>query len=476
MSARDILHFHYRIPTYPPNERIISDTSQRRINANISRLKDVMDNLPDGDAEIDGQTASEVYHNFLSYYKSKKALEKRDIRRLSSLLKYAPEGYEPIFSSVPMLKSAIELFRNNWRDTFLSGLIRCVLTQWKSGDRESFKLLLDFINTKVKSYEGRRKSILAFQDNRRYLTPKNGTLLLAKDLINSEKSILDAEAFCGIPSKWLPYEYFVDVIIKYYRSRIEKHSSSTDIQKLIERMIEDLKSLFENHHHKLTKQMVMGSIINFVAESERSFGIDFQKYIQKEAFKIVGDPANNDDWRPDANTTVEEKETIEKAREILNNWISRDFIKVFFEKCISDEDRKRFWLNIAQKYSISFKLVGTFTTRKMLKNIESVSEYVESRFITTQTDTSVTAIVMYIGKYMIVEFARIGHALYAYKQDGRYTPSLEGRIRNHEALKNRDLETVRLGELDEREEGRFSHQGEWQVRLNSWLEKFVLNN
>lgn len=470
MEAKDILNFYYRPPTYPSNESIISTTIERRIKANIFRLQNVIDSLPDGDVEIDILTASEVYHNFLLYYESngKEVLVRRDIRRLSSLLTYAPQDCEPIFSSEPMLKSAIELFKKNWRDTFLSGLIRCVLTQWRSGDRECFSLLLNLINTKIKGYKGKRKSILAFKNNR-YFTPINGTLFLAKDLINSKKNILDTESFCGIPNNWLTYEYFIDVIIKYYRSHLK---NSIDIQELIK----NLKSLFENHLHKLTKQVVISSIINFVAESEENFNINIQKYIQKEAFKIVGDPANRDDWRPDASATDKEKEIIEKAKKTLNDWISRDFIKVFFEECIRDEDRKHFWLNIAERYSISFKVVGAFTIRERLKHIESISEYVEARFVTTQTDISVTAIVIYIGNYMIIEFARLGHALYAYILDGEHTPSLEGRIRNHEALKNKRFNTISVENIEVINEGRFIHNGDWQPRFYAWLQRFVLNN
>lgn len=460
MNAETILSF--TMPKFLDKDKLLSKEVLRIIEQNLEKLAEIEENYEEG-TRIDNATASKVYNKFKRYVDDNSVrFERKEIRILSSSLAYAPPEKKAIIQSEEELAIALWLIEDNWRDSYLLNLIRTTLNHWRELKEEAFQLLEKIIKKKLETYDGNRKAILAFKNNLRYFS-KSGDVRLGSDLILNNKSLLDISEYLSIPKSWLKYSYFSKTIITYY-NKLKQEYLKNEIKA-------NLEEVLKHHYVRLTKQVVVSEL---VVKVEKDF-IELKNDITQIAFRVVGDPENRSSWQPDENATSEEKKIIEKARRILNNWISEQFVKVFFEECIDDPDRKEFWLNIAKKYSFSFKIVGDKYTKNRLKKIEHIAQYVDSRFKTILGSDDISAIVIYINDYMLIEFSDIGGAFYAYKEDGEYTPSLDGHMDKTAELKNTKIGSITLDNWGTKKEGRMTHQGDWQERFNRWLKYFVFD-
>ena len=63
------------------------------------------------------------------------------------------------------MKYALELFENNWRDSFLIGLTDCLLRNWENKMQKPLKLLDQFISLKLNNYQGNRNTLISLKKN-----------------------------------------------------------------------------------------------------------------------------------------------------------------------------------------------------------------------------------------------------------------------------------------------------------------------
>lgn len=150
--------------------------------------------------------------------------------------------------------------------------------------------------------------------------------------------------------------------------------------------------------------------------------------------------------------------------------------KCFFNVCINDERRKRFWLKYAPQIS-SFKVYGPSFTKTLLKRDERIAEYLEARFTTVYSNRDVSAFILYIGDYMIIEFSNEGFACCAYKMSSPNRPTLNSRLNSVEDLRNSSLPLAIQSDANyyyTSEEGRLFHNSNWEHKFNHWLKEKVL--
>jgi len=81
----------------------------------------------------------------------------------------------------------------------------------------------------------------------------------------------------------------------------------------------------------------------------------------------------------------------------MHQWIAEEFINVFFEKCINDIRRKRFWLKYAKEI-MQFRVVGSSRIKSLLMADNRIKKFVEPRFSNTKSVTDVNAALMFIMK------------------------------------------------------------------------------
>ena len=445
---------------------IITPKTRGLLEQRIDTLEELSRNLGEG-KPIEDKTASLIYNKFNRYFDgiSDEKFERGEFRILSSILDSPPEHHKSILASSEKLKFALALLDPNWRDSYLPGLIRTFLNSWKSVPVQSLQKLEKLINSKASKYEGKQSTINVFKENKKYFNTKDGDIKLGKYLAGQKKSILSVTKMLFIPDEWFKYYYFSSVIITYFEN-LKKDLFVEFIEK-------DLAEILKRHYFSLTKQVLVSRII--IRTNNNPEFEDLQNLIRDKAFTYVGDPEDNIKWMPQAGATEQDKEDIETARKILNDWISQQFIQVFFEKCINEPRRKKFWKEVAEKNSMSFRIIGSQDTKRMLKSIEKISPFVDSRFNITEKDSDESAIVMYINDYMLIEFSDENKAFYAYEMDSPYKPKIT-KLDSIRDLINGSMPFILKDKNIENDEGRLVHRdgnARWEQIFTFVLKKLV---
>ncbi len=241
--------------------------------------------------------------------------------------------------------------------------------------------------------------------------------------------------------------------------------------------IDGLNEILQQHNNSITNKRLISKII--IQVNQPQF-LELQDRVKSIAFKQIGDPGNIALWSAFENAEEQEKREIAKARHILEEWIAKQFIDIFFKVCINDERRKKFWLKIASKNKLTFKVYGPTRTKRILQRDERIEEYLETRFETVYSRKDVSAFILYIGDYMLIEFSDAGYAFYGYKINGNYKPSLNYKLNSVDELRNGNLPMLvyRSGYSIENtnSEGRLSHNdGDlgWEQVFEYWFKNIA---
>jgi hypothetical protein len=473
-NINDILSFNHKISTfYESGNNIIPIHVVNLCNVHISKLKAITDRI--GISLISDKPVKgirDVYLKFISAINNDDNLvnlfDKRELRTLSFSLTYKEAQLESIFNTPERLARCISVLNDNWRDSYITGLFDCYLSCWKSTNSESFSLLSTFVVDKIKKYQGSRSIILSIKDNIKYFNKDKGDLELGSFLALTNKSISEATKVISLPDSWFTYPYFSGVIDCYF----EKSKGR------LEDTIDDITLALEKHSNSIkatrTNMVIVSKMICHTTNSSEAL----QDKVKDIAFRLVGDPGIASTWRPPNGASVSETSIIIKARDILNEWVTRHFINVFFEKCINDRRRKGFWLQYSKNIT-AFKIFGSYQTKRMLKSDKRIKEYVDARFITHGGYGNVSALLFRMRDHVLIEFSDPGYAFYAYHTSNTNAPSLDA-ININSVEKFRDTSLPMLVYRSGYEihstskEGRLSHADatlQWEEVFSFWLKK-----
>lgn len=467
-NSEDILQFRFPVSTLKQSaEKVIPQSLKALLDIRIDKLQKINDSLVSNPFPIvPAVLIPQIFRKFKSSIKTTNiSFDRRELRTLTYSLSYSENNLQTIFSTENELKIALEALVSNWRDSFLSGLIDCLLSNWETKHQKSLQQLEQFISRQLDNYTGNRNTLNSFKSNKRYFNTKNGDLILGDTIAKLNRPIQEATKILGVPESWFCYSYFSRVIVTYY----ERNKSKIVIE------VENLNEVLEKHKSSITSKRLISKII--IQANEPQFAT-VQDKIKKIAFIQIGDPSNISNWTASENATEIEKREIIQGRNILNEWITQQFINVFFNVCINDERRKKFWLRFAKKIS-SFKVYGPLHTKNILKRDERIAEYVDERFETVSSKRDVSAFILYIGDYMLIEFSNEGYAFYAYKIDSTLRPSLNYQLNSVDDLRNGSMPmAVHSDNYYDyfNDEGRLTHRDGnqiWETRFNSWMNKKV---
>jgi hypothetical protein len=423
-NIKEILEFRFSQNSFSEKGKNIVPTHVLNLcQSRISILNAIKDK--NCNSMIDGKPIKgirEVYFKFVKYSKSNKGyndkdeFDKRELRTLTYALNYKEHHNNSIFETSNYLQLCFELLDKNWRDSFISGLLDCYLSNWNSSNKDSFVKLSNFLNSKINNYEGSRTLIQTLKSNYKYFDKDKGDLDLGATLAISNHNISEATKFISLPDHWITYPYFSGVINGYF----EKSKNRLDT------ILEDISHALEKHSNSTPATRTNKLIVSKIICNTTSANEIIQNKVKDIAFKLIGDPGITSIWRPFENANQLEISTINKAREILNEWVTRQFINVFFERCINDKRRKRFWLQYSKKIT-AFKVFGPSHIKGILKKDKRISEYVDGRFHKVESSRDVSAFMFVIGDHKMIEFSDPGYAFYAYKASNKNAPSFEQR-------------------------------------------------
>jgi len=465
-TTQDILQFHFSSTTLKQSAQKIIPIALTTLNEHrIYKLNKITDEVGASSFSFSGNNLiPQVFRKFkISIGDDNKYFERRELRTLTYSLTYSELNLETIFSNEIELKLALEVMETNWRDSFLYGLIDCLLRNWETLHQNSLHQLEQFISKKLDNYTGNRSTLNSFKNNKRYFNIKNGNLILGDTIAKLNRPIQEATKILGVPESWFSYSYFSKVIVTYF----EKNKAN------IINEIDNLNEVLLKNNSSITNKRLLSKMI--IQANQSSFAT-LQDKIKKIAFTQIGDPSNISNWTAFENATETEKGEIIQGRNILNEWITRQFINVFFNVCINDDRRKHFWLMYVSNIT-SFKVYGPSFTKSILKRDERIAEYIDARFETVYSNRDVAAFILYIGDYMIIEFSNDGYACCAYKINSSNRPTLNQRLNSVDDLRNSSLPLAIQSDSNyyyTSDEGRLFHNSNWESKFNHWLKAKVL--
>jgi hypothetical protein len=405
-----------------------------------------------------------VFKKFKSALVGKNVIfERRELRTLTYSLSYSEDNTNSILSNIDELNIALNTINSSWRDSYLIGLIDCLLKNWSTTYKTSLTRLSEFIINKLEKYEGGRVALVKFKTNKHFFESNRGDVILGDNIAKLNLPILEATIFLGVPESWLTYSYFSKVILTWYERK----------KSIIAFEIENLLSVQKKHNNSITNKRLLSKLIIQANLNEYA---QIQENVKKTAFAAIGDPNDNGSWLPYENASADDLEELIQAKKILNEWITRQFIDVFFNVCINDERRKKFWLNLASHIS-SFQVYGNQDTFNLLKKDKRISDVVDkNRFETFHSNKHISAFILYIGNYMLIEFSNAGYACIAYKLTSEYRPKLNSRLNSADDLRNSSLPKANGSSMNY-DEGRLFHQDGttiWETKFYNWINNYIL--
>ena len=475
-KTKDILNWYFNPSDFKYTaEHLFSSNTKNQVSNSVLKMKELAIRLPDGNKLPQTKLIDDIYDLFQSQYKQEYSVflslfSKRDVRVLVWTLDYKPSDSSQIILFSEQFETAKRIITDKWKDSFIISLWHILLKNWNvlQNHKDQRTGLTKLLNTKCSEYYRSRKDILNISTNISLFLKHDSPKEYASRLLKNKILINEANSLINQKESVLVYEYFSNVVEKYVerveRNNIERESTLAIYQFLLKQ------------NSKKTKLLICSYLINNTKFNKVT------EIIKSQTVNMVGDPVKKHLWKY-SGLTENQETNIELARNKLNMLLNKDFIDVFFERLVQDDRRKNYWLKFIDKIN-DIKFVGNRANYRYLKNIESISKFVDSRYKTTRRNQATCALIIYSQDYVFVEFTDTG-ALYIYKHQNFNVnlnnigamDDLKVWTRDSYACKNNPNYSYSYyyGSNDKflmNSEGRITHQGDWELRVNTWMSKY----
>ena len=511
---------------------LVDHPHELEFNRNIHRLKEIEDrhnlgnSAPHFNLDID-EVIAKVRRAAAGYPED---FSLQEMRLLSWHLAEA--------DAQPSFDYALKLLCDNWGYLFLNGLSFYVLNAWNEMDKDRRSAVCGLLREKLAEYDGPVTRYKKLKEHADFFDPA-GPLRLARLLSVRGITLTDAPTLLGYKPSAITQSFYSDVIRIYVKEHTELLLKDVIRILLLHRYYSDGFWNYLSYHQDLsllevieigrlhkfysdgfwkylnvhkdqplqdtikdymrqnrTARLVMSDLVmqdrtaklvmcDLVIRAEGVNDRSVQLELRDTVRFILGDITLNATWAPFIGATEDDKRLLNHARELVKKWLARDFIKVFFEVCVQDPRRKKYWLRFVN-YVSDFRVVGSYLVKSRLKSSPEAREYVDSFFISiSSTYAETAALVMHIRDKVFIEFSDTG-ALYIYKDTSRWVAFLRAGqryIRGISDLKNTYLPTISetrwsyyVGEDHFPPEGRLVHGGSWEDRIDYWMSLFFEQN
>lgn len=447
-KANDI----YSFLSFNPNNifssaDVISPQTKRKIEDSISKLSLLTKNLEKSDIKSPDQ----IPETYRLFWKSINDLNNSfdsisKVRRLAWAISYSERGSKSIIET-DKFSSALKIIDKFWTYTMFHGLFDTYLKIWNKDNNPNINLLRQFLSLKLANYKNKLSNILKIKENERFFFDNNGANYLASNFYTLGKDLSKTLELLNLPSHMISYNYFSDFIAFYTKEVLNSSILINNIPKII--------AFLEKNNDKIAIKKCLSKLILKVSIMNN---YDLQEEIKIQAFKLIGDPSIDSLWLPWEYANSQEISDLRDAQSILNNWITKQFIELFFSNLTMDVARKNFWEKYLKNIK-KFKIFGTQYQYKMMKNDKRIEPYLSTRFgFLTGGGDSINAFIMYIKDYILIEFSSTGNAFYGYKISNPYCPDTEKRELSVGSLKRKEYADIRI-----------THNGDWQYTTSREL-------
>ncbi|GIX08047.1 MAG: hypothetical protein KatS3mg115_2450 [Candidatus Poribacteria bacterium] len=464
-EARSLLKFSFPKREFELSAREIKRAGDRIISEAIRGLQELVDTT----AELIPPPESrqeEVYRRFMAAWRKGGAEEvckqfqvRRDLRLLGWALTYSGESGElgRIVDRREWIEAALKAFDQRFPGSSriappLEGVAWAILSLWGSGQSlESLQLLQRYLDRRIQEYPGTRRSLLRLKEKAPFLTTPEGPQALARFLLVEGHPLELAPQQLGLGGGSWDSPYFQEVAVGY-ADQLRRDGLLAD------RLDELIGFLYERRNPILAKRVLAKVVPAFEAGSPGAV----QKLCEA-AVKLVGDPARASQWGPWPEATAEERAELEKAKQILNWWLSKDLIERFFVGIAMDEDRAEFWRRYLRRMGSVVILVDRYAYLNLELSLGRENREIFRQRVRRLTDSGgLSAIAMDIGNYWLFEFSSSGGAFYAYSKNNPYRPDI-------------DKDTISIREIRRMSccDYRLVHSSGWRYRLSRWLDSIL---
>jgi hypothetical protein len=378
----------------------------------------------------------------------------RMARRLAWAL-HLREGKQIAIIDSKDMDFALQVFDERWCTNMAAGLFDTLLQQWSHPNADRLRV---FLAQKVMrdGFNPKSKALRNIRTHARFFLEKEGPSNLSSDLLTRRINLTSACSDVELPEHMKRYDYFARVAEAYVHYACRNARFETIVPDVME-------FLRQYGPGNLTKKCLSRIIIKLKSSSN----IGLQEKVKDFALELIGDPANDAYWQPWPSADREEIRDLREAQQILNEWLTKQFIELFFNKIAMNPDRKNFWLRYI-KYISRFKIYSQEWVYQSMARDLQIRKFLEGRFghiDGVKEDQS--ALILFIHDYLFVEFCKTGNALYVYEPGSPKRPDIaKGR------LSRKDLCRHKLGDLlMKKSEGRFPHLPYWEDELSAWIQK-----
>jgi hypothetical protein len=470
-NFKEILNFNFSEDNFIYySKNIISKYTYNALEININKLKEI--GYGDEVVDLEISTKRNAVLKFKRFAIENNieqiVLSKKELRTLCYSLSYSEYTIESILSNEYELIVFLDLIDEVWKESFLKGLMYTYFVHFDKSNNSIIKLESYLVN-KIEFYVGGNAFYNFFKKNKKYLFLNNGDITLGYELALKNIKILDITFAINRPKSWISYSYFSGVLCGYYERNKNNISS----------YIDDLFTILKEHNNIITYKKIISKLIIQANESQYS---DIQRIVKLKALEIIkGDPSiHNSFWFPFDNATANEKNDLKNAQIILNEWLTKEFISVFFKECINEPRRKKFWIKYASSIT-DFKVFGPEHIKKRLQQNQIISKIVNSRFRITNSNQSKCAFVFQMGDYNLIEFSEEGYAFVARKSSQFDYINRLKTIQSIEELRssNNDEQLVKSNGHSfyaVQEDGRLFHKDSivsWEQKFDYWINKKI---
>lgn len=271
---------------------------------------------------------------------------------------------------------------------------------WKTN--ENHILIRDFLAWFLRRYNGRNRKLLAWKEHQEFLLAKEGPAQLAPTVIHKGETLeITAERYYFSATSQFAEALRDEVVGQLLKRIIQVSHTFNPVEwtYLFSNFIETTQ--FDT----LSKLILL--VDNYPAEA-REQGISFlQRWFL--ASNAYGDPRIS----PGKWVNIEAR-----AREAFVGWLSQADIELFFNMIIKNDTqkRKRFWLRYLKCIKGSTIAIGpsdNSANTYQLSELKKEGYY----YASLEKDSSHnSAFILDFGKYVIVDFSRVGCA-YLYEKD-----------------------------------------------------------
>lgn len=455
-SIYDIMGFYFDSKTFVLGAKTaVSNAQQKTIDKATNRQLTIARHCAGADERQPNESTIEAtFRKFKSSYTRLNVddYSSREVRALIYCLhKFEDETMVSAFST---------LLEKQWRNRFINGLLYFLLSCWDSTEKNRLQLIIDVFQRKLSTYDGKRDKYLLLKQNAHFFNP-NGAELLGRTLrkmdIDQKEScsIFSAPSvFFGLSSNNIDFQYFSRVITSYFgRDAIEK--------------LDLLKEVLDKHNYDATPKRIIPALI---IQNKDDVNESRQDYIRSIAVGMIGNPELPSKWFM-SNGTSEENSNLKEARHILNEWLKRKFISIFFEKCMHEPSRQKYWLEHIDMIRDLEILTTPFTMSTLMQD-KRIADMLETKVnvLDNERNIDMSALIMTVGNYFFIEFSDVG-CLYLYRKNGTFGSTIASkRFLYFDEIKRMRVDTIQSFYV-EYQDGKIDHYSGWEHTLEKWMKR-----